>query len=178
MLPDSLKNNTYYLSTPQGKKEWQSYLSKIGSFAQSLDKEFLSQICFEHFDRFNDYFPLFDFEKHKVIRIIKSTKEIYENIRYDDNKELDFWYFQVDNFLKYGERKDYDVLKYAIENKSWSFAPVIIENTLANKIGKRSFGKPLHLIEGTHRVSFIKRLYELKLIESETKHELLYITEE
>jgi len=71
--------------------------------------------------------------------------------------------------------KNYKVLKFAIENGTWSFPPVIIENKLAHQIGKGSFGEPIHLIEGTHRVSFIRRLYELNRIQSDFEHELIMI---
>jgi hypothetical protein len=174
MLPDIFeKESTLY----KEGKEWNEYLIKIGDFSKTVDKEFLSQICFEHFERFNIYFPLFNFEHYKVIRIKKTTREIYETIRYDKNEEINFWCFQVDDYLDRRELENYDNLRYTVENKTWSFAPVIIEHSLANKIGNYDYGKPFHLIEGTHRISFINRLYELELINGDAEHELLCIVE-
>jgi len=174
MLPQILrKENSIY----DGGIEWEKYLLKIGNYADTIDNDFLSQICYEHFDRFNNYFPKFDISIHKIERIKLSTKEIYENIKYYRNEKLDFWYFQIDDYLREGKRRNYKVLKYAIENGTWEFPPVIIEIQIANKIGKGNFGKPIHLIEGTHRISFIKRLFELEKINSDFEHELIMIKE-
>jgi len=83
MLPKILgKKSSIY----DGGIKWKEYLLKIGDYAESIDKDFLSQICFEHFTRFNNYFPKFDISIHKIERVKLSTIEVYENIKYDRNK--------------------------------------------------------------------------------------------
>ncbi|KOY85352.1 hypothetical protein AD998_03550 [bacterium 336/3] len=173
MLPKILKGS---FDIFKSEKKWIKYLKKIGDLAH-IDHDFLSQICCDHFERFNNRFPKFDLKYHKIIRIKKNTREIYDFIRYDRNEIIDFWYFQIDDFLEKGSRADYEIISYIAYNKTWHFPPVVIDAKLAIKIGVGSFGSPIHLIEGTHRVSFLRRLYELNLIKDDAEHELLYITE-
>lgn len=172
MLPIELtKESTIF----KKDNEWKDFLSRIGNYADILDHDFLSQICFEHSERFDSYFPNFDINKNKIIRIKKTAFEIYNEVRYDNNRKIDFWYFQIDEYFKNLNRNDYIVLKYLIENRTWNFPPVIIKSELANKLGNKNFGEPIHLIEGTHRISFLNRLYELKIVKPNSKHVLLEI---
>jgi len=172
MLPVELKRS----GTLYGNNEvWQSYLNSIGDFASSIDHDFLSSICLEHFDRFNSCFPKFDVHKHKIERISLTAKMIYRNVRYGDNKKLDFWYFQVDECLSGSSNLSYPQLQYCMEYKKWSFCPVIIEHDFGIALGGDRLGRPFHLIEGTHRVSFINRLFELDVVSGDSLHELLAI---
>jgi hypothetical protein len=172
MLPPILtKNSTLY----KEDSNWEQFLIKIGEYADLIENDFLSQICFEHSARFNEYFPFFDIHQNKIIRVQKTTQEIYTQIRYDDDKKLDFWYFQIDDYLKLNIRKQYKVLKYVVDNGTWHFPPVIIENKIAKELGNKNYGNLIHLIEGTHRVSFVNRLYELGKIDPDRKHNLLEI---
>ena len=173
MLPNILKYKDG--STFQLGKEWEKYLERIGEYKNLIDVDFISQICFQHFDRFNEYFPLFDLEIHSVARIEMKTKDIYENIRYDNNSKIDFWYFHIDEYLESRKRANCEVLLYAVQNGTWSFPPVVIKNNLARSLGCQEYGKPFHLIEGTHRISYVKRLFELGKIEADIKHKLLLI---
>jgi hypothetical protein len=62
-----------------------------------------------------------------------------------------------------------------VDNGTWHFPPVIIENKIAKELGNKNYGNLIHLIEGTHRVSFVNRLYELGKIDPDRKHNLLEI---
>ncbi len=177
MLPEALRNTNENRHC-KSDSNWENYLLKIGSYASTIDHQFLSQICYEHYDRFNDYFPKFDLKKNRIERIQLSTAEIYENVRYDFNDELDYWYFMIDDYFdkqKLDIFQKYKVLNYVIKNKTWSFPPVVIKNEIARTLGNKCYGEPIHLFEGTHRISFIRRLYEREEIEANSKHELFMI---
>lgn len=172
MLPMILKKlDTRY----RDDGEWQQYLNSIGDFANTIDLDFLSSICLEHFDRFNRNFPRFDVHNHKIERVALSADQIYSDVRYDDNKPLDFWYFQVDDYLSGASTLNYPQLKHCIEHKQWTFCPVIVEHGFGCEFGGRRLGSPFHLIEGTHRVSFINRLLELGDIAGDSLHEFITI---
>lgn len=172
MLPSILTRESVMF---RNDLEWKKFLDNIGKYADNIDHDFLSQICYEHSESFNSYFPNFDINHNKVVRINKTTSEIYNEIRYYNNQKINSWYFQIDDYLDNLKRNDYKVLKYIIENGTWSFPPVVIKNELANKLGTQNFGQPMHLIEGTHRISFINRLYELEIVKPNSKHVLLEI---
>ncbi|TGE81328.1 hypothetical protein C7Y70_13045 [Pseudoalteromonas sp. KS88] len=172
MLPSILKMSDTLYSNDSG---WNSYLIKIGDFARTIDRDFLSSVCLEHFDRFNYNFPEFNINNHRLERVSFTAEQIYNEVRYCDNKPLDFWYSQVDDYLKNTSSLAYPELKYCIENKKWSFCPVIIDHIFGCELGGRRLGHPYHLIEGTHRVSFINRLYERNIIDASSIHELIVI---
>lgn len=172
MLPSIFKKpDTRY----RGDSDWESYLIQIGDFSKTIDRDFLSSICLEHFDRFNRYFPKFDINEHRVDRVLFTAGQIYNEVYYDDNKRLDFWYFQADDYLEGTSSLIYPLLEYCMKNKKWSFCPVVIDHAFGCELGGRRLGHPYHLIEGTHRVSFINRLLELNIIDASSTHKLLII---
>ncbi len=51
-----------------------------------------------------------------------------------------------------------------MQTGTWEFPPVIIEAEFAVSLGAHEdVGKPYHLIEGTHRVSYARRMIEVGL---------------
>jgi len=73
MLPSILKGpGTIFRNGP----EWISYLQCIGEYSDSVDHDFLSSICYEHFDRFNSRFPEFDIDSHKIERVTITAEKI------------------------------------------------------------------------------------------------------
>ena len=70
----------------------------------------------------------------------------------------------------------YQILTYCCEKLTWPFPPVITGYDTGIAMGSRvELGRPFHLIEGTHRVNYINRLYEKGLIKPEALHELILI---
>lgn len=171
MLPKELYQESRVY---QGGKEWKNYLSSIGEYA-NLDHEFLSQICYEHYDRFNEYFPRFDIHINRINRIKLTTEEIYNNVKYDRNQEIDFWYSHIDTDISKKWRKPYPILDSILQNGTWQLPPVIIRNELACRLGNMHYGEPFHLIEGTHRVSYLRRWYEKGMVDRYKAHEFLII---
>lgn len=172
MLPRILRGNG---QTFKPGKLWNQYLDSIGELASRLDHDFLSSICYEHFDRFNSMFPKFDLDRHLVIREKFTTKWIYDNVRYDNNQKLDFHSHMIDDYLHGHNKYNYFVLQDCVNNGTWPFCPVIIEHDFGLSLGGKNLGSPLHLIEGTHRVCFINRLYELGMVKENKFHEVLVI---
>jgi hypothetical protein len=115
----------------------------------NLDPDFILQICFEH----------------SAVRVERSLGWVYDNVRYDHNEELDFWYEQFDRFRRTA-RAGYEIFDRMLQSGTWPFPPVIIEAQFAVSLGgPEDIGKPYHLIEGTHRVSYARRMIEIGLAE-------------
>lgn len=177
MLPAILNGNKL---DSYSNDDMKIYFTKIKHFGKMIDPDFLTQICVDHFERFNNYFPHFDIEKCRISRIKLSASIIYNKIRYDDNEKLDFWYIQFDTYNnELDEDEDKCLFNYMITQGTWPIPPVIIDNknSLCNKLGFSNAGKAYHLVEGTHRVSYLNRMFEKKLVNINSEHELIMIAE-
>ncbi len=129
----------------------------------NLDPDFILQICFEHPDLFDELLPAFDPMEHCAVRVERELGWIYDNVRYRNNRELDFWYQQFDEFWE-SNNTDYEIYTHMIETGTWPFPPVIIAAEFAVSLGAlEGVGRPYHLIEGTHRVSYARRMIEAGL---------------
>jgi hypothetical protein len=176
MLPEMLIGVGQVYRGPQDA-DWQSYVARIGDYAQTIDRDFLTQICFEHGVRFDQYFPRFDLAVHTIQRRRVTASEIRDKVRYDENQRVNFWAFQFDHYRQKPQPPKYLVFKHMTTYGTWPFPPVIINNTegFADSLSDQSLGRPWHLIEGTHRVSYLNRMLELNLIATSSEHEILWI---
>ena len=142
-----------------------------------LDPDFLLQICFEHPGRFNDLLPRFDPRRHVARRIRRTAGWVYDNVRYDDNQDLDFWFSHFDSQFSSG-RSDYEIFTQMVEHGEWPFPPVIIDAAFALTLGApESIGRPYHLVEGTHRVSYLRRMLQRGLISREKSLPVIEVTQ-
>jgi hypothetical protein len=141
-----------------------------------LDPDFILQVCFEHPKRFDQSFPGFDADKHAAIRANRSVQWVHDNVRYDNNTQIDFWYTQFDQCLATGKTQS-KVLTHMVTNGNWPFPPVIIEASFAETIGgSKNLGTPYHLVEGTHRVSYMRRMLQRGMVQSEALVEVIELT--
>jgi len=132
----------------------------------NLDPDFILQICFEQPSRFDNLFPGFDARRHMARRTQQTAGWVYDNVRYDDNEDVDFWFDQFDAHLSTGQSNS-EIFDHMIEQGEWPFPPVIVEATFAATLGakkKEDLGEPYHLIEGTHRVSYLRRMIQLGMV--------------
>lgn len=171
MLPGSLYG-------PRKTIDFESPDAFLRSNAQqypNLDPDFILQICFEHPDQLDFLLPGFDPKLHSAIRIKKTLGWLYDNVRYLNNKELTFWYEQFDRFRETSETS-YEIYAYMAKTGTWPFPPVIIETMFAASLGAtEELGNPFHLIEGTHRMSYARRMLELGLVDTSRVVEVIEI---
>ncbi|MCC6656589.1 MAG: hypothetical protein IT512_00225 [Rhodocyclaceae bacterium] len=157
-------------------KEWKEYLSLIGRYEKFVDREFLRQVTYDHFDHFNAHYPWFEIESAKFERICLTATEIYKKIRYFDGQSLDFWYEHFDELRK--RPQQYEIFSAMVTNLTWPFPPIALQVKMTKEVDQPlgALGKPLHLIEGTHRVSYLCRMLELKMIDAASRHEVVIVT--
>lgn len=143
-----------------------------------LDPDFISQICYEHYERFDDLYPGFDVKRHAAIRTRRTAAWIAENVRYTSNEDVrPMWSWHVDVFPGKGTA-NFPILKHILEHLTWPFPPVIIEASLAKKLAaQHEVGTPYELVEGTHRTSYLLHLLILGRVEPTSSHELIEIVE-
>lgn len=130
----------------------------------NLDPDFIVQICFEHSNRFNALLPQFDPIRHAAKRVHRTAGWVYDNVRYDDNEDIDFWAEHFDSQRSSGQ-SSYEIFTHMVGHGDWPFPPVVIETASALSLGAPgNIGTPYHLIEGTHRVSYLRRMIQLKMV--------------
>jgi hypothetical protein len=154
------------------------FLENARSKYPTLTEDFVLQICFEHADRFNQYFPKFSFDEHSVINRKVNAEWIRGNVRYDDNKDLtEFWRDQFNQFYKTKEACHYPIFRHMVKELTWPFPPVIVENRFGIEVlgSPMNLGSPYHLIEGTHRTSYLLTMLENRIINGGSMHDVLEI---
>lgn len=77
-------------------------------------------------------------------------------IRYFRGDILDWWGLQYDNFAS--KNQDYIIFQTMSKTKMFPFPPALLDPKLIRGFDCREFGRPLHLIEGTHRVSILRHM--------------------
>lgn len=134
-----------------------------------LDRDFILEICFEHPDRFDELFPRFDVEKHTVVRVLRTARWINDNVRYDCGEVVDFWCGRFQQLLMRNDHAD-EVFERMQATGTWHFPPVIIEADFAFGLGAPAdVGQPYHLVEGTHRLSYLRSMVQCGLVD-ESRH--------
>lgn len=151
------------------------FLDRNRSAYPFLDPDFILQICYEHPTRFNELLPGFDVNLHNARRIGKTTGWIRENVRYDNSEELDFWFEHFDSLASHANPQ-YEIYVSMIKNGTWPFPPVVISAAVAANLGAPPFiGRPYHLIEGTHRISYLLRMLQKGMISELGVHDLIAV---
>ena len=82
-----------------GHHQSDRFLTQNAERYPHLDPDFILQVCFEHPKHFDQSFPGFDADKHAAIRVKRTVQGVYDNIRYDNNVQIDFWYSQFNQCL-------------------------------------------------------------------------------
>lgn len=140
-----------------------------------LDRDFILQICFEHPDRFDGLFPRFDVDRHSALRITRSAVWIADNVRYDHGETVDFWCDRFHSLLGRGATSD-EVSGPMLRNGMWHFPPVVVESSFALSLGAPDdIGTPYYLIEGTHRLSYLRAMLELEMISPDRELPLIAV---
>lgn len=139
----------------------------------NLDPDFIRQICFEHPDRFDQRFPLFDPTIHLAVRRLRSAGWLYDNVREEDGAEPDSWGIQFDQYLL-DRKTSYFVFNTMVATGAWPFPPVITDAEVARAFGSPyGAGTPYCLIEGYHRVSYMRRMVQLGMLSRDRELEVI-----
>lgn len=169
MLPDDLKGPSLSIDFADPKE----FLDRNLTSYPNLDQDFIVQICYEHPERFNELLPGFDVGQHCARRIRKTAGWIEENVRYENGERVDFWFDHFDELLSNADPQ-YEIFVSMVKKGTWPFPPVVITPEFATEIGGHTyFGEPYHLIEGTHRVSYLIRMLQKTMVTKSSLHELI-----
>lgn len=174
MLPEVL----YGPSLGPEDDESHAFLKAAFAAYPKLNQDFIKQACCEHPERTNHYFPNFNPDEHVVIEREVSPNWINENVRYDHSLELDDERFYGFHFKNYpNERPHFHVYNFMIQHYTWPFPPIFVQRDFAREeLGSHDWlGTPFHLFEGCHRISYLLKMLQMKLIDGESRHTVLEI---
>lgn len=156
-----------------GKEPWEDFRKRLDLPNDYAIEQFYRQVVYDHFDHFNDHYPDFELSDYEIGIECLTAQEANERIRFFGNKEMDKWGQQYDSF----EQRNQGYVIYQKMSKSLTppFPPILIDSSLLVDSGWRVYGRPLHLVEGTHRVSYLRRMLERGIIASESRHQFVVL---
>lgn len=160
-----------YFNSIFDSESWEEYCQRLDITTDSPARYFFHHVIFDHYDSFSSRFPWFNVNSFTFTFEYWSAESIHEKIKYDYGEELEFWYQQVDR-----NDQRLTLLQFMVSNLTWPI-PVVIFDFVGLKIDDK-FKKRLtefHLIEGTHRVSYLKRLLCLGKIDPSSAHKILVL---
>lgn len=178
MLPNDLNGpeESIFNSDTRAVSE---FISNAARRYPDLPRDFVTQICYELPSHFNGYFPEFDIETNKVVVRRVSASWVQAQVRYDSNDSLEAGFYgeHVDAFLKTKVPPLGTFVQEMFTAQTWPFRPVIVGNECGIGVlgSKMPLGKPFHLIEGCHRVSYLLRMLALGHLSPDSEHSLLEV---
>ena len=171
MLPDDLRGPARKIES----EDAEVFIERAVQVYPHLDPDFVSQLCYELPGHLDYVLPDFDPHHCGAFRVTRTAQWVLENLQYFDGRDVfEEWSWHVDLFLIEG-RKGSPLLQSMLENRTWSFPPVVVDARTARELGLNSTGDKYFLTEGTHRVSYLSRLVALGRIEHTQLVELIEV---
>ncbi|MBZ4039101.1 hypothetical protein [Novilysobacter selenitireducens] len=155
------------------KEEWEQYRTRLELPDHEATLEFYRQVVYDHFEHFNEHYPDFVLEAYDFFIEYMTAQEAYEQIKYFLDKPMTDWGTQYDHFKT--RNQDYLIYQRMSKDLTPPFPPVLIHSTLLIDDGWRVYGREIHLIEGTHRVSYLRRMLELGEIAPDSIHKFVVL---
>jgi len=153
-------------------EEWTDYVNRISLSENTPIREFYRQVVYDHYDHFNEHYPEFEIEEYDFSYISLTVSEIKEKVRYLCNQLVDW----SDLYDKYEKMENNDFLfQQMSQNHTPPFPPILMDSSSLIDDGWKVYGRPIHLIEGTHRVSYLLHMAEKGIIDWDSQHDFVFI---
>ena len=158
-----------------GRESWEAYAERL-TISDSPEKRYFYQhVVFDHYGDFTRRFQWFRVKDFDFYFENWTAERIHREIRFDEGRgrELDLWYKHVED--GWGKAGLSSLLHNMEENHTWPLPPVVFEFPKIFSAEGRVKLTPVHLIEGTHRVSYLKKILLNAWIKNESEHRLLVL---
>lgn len=170
MLPDSIKP----IGFDTWKKEtWDQYRDRINLSDDYATNQFYRQVVYDHFEHFNEHYPDFQLEKYSFRPLTMTARLAYDSIRFFESQVMDWWSRQYDVFEEQGH--DYIVFQHMSKMFTFPFPPILLDPKISKGKGRLECGRPLHLIEGTHRVSYLRHMLDRSIVTADSLHQFVLV---
>lgn len=155
------------------REDWSQYRERLNLPEEEAVSEFYRQVVYDHFDHFNEHYPDFKIDEYDIVIRLMSARNANDQIRFFRGEIVDFWETQYDEFEK--TNHEYIIFQTMSKARTFPFPPIIVDPKRLYGIGWRECGRPLHLIEGTHRVSYLRRMLARGLITPDSVHKFVLL---
>lgn len=135
--------------------------------------QFYRQVVYDHFSHFNEHYPDFNLELYGFEILEMTAESAYDSIRQFRGEVVDWWSEQYDHFAEINY--DYIIFQTMSKTGTFPFPPIILDPSLIKNVGWNECGLPYHLIEGTHRVSYLRHILEKKIISPMSLHKFVFL---
>lgn len=154
------------------KEAWPDYCSRLSLSEGRAFNQFFRQVVYDHFDHFNHNYPSWKLGDYRFEILWMTASDAAERIRFFGNREMRDWCWQYDEFER--RNQDYLIFQSMYSDRTPPFPPILIDPT-ALFHDHHLYGTPFHLIEGTHRVSYLIRMLERGHIAPDSLHEFVLV---
>lgn len=165
MLPVEFKPHNY---DSFDREPWPDYVERLALPDDEATLQFFRQVAYDHLDHFNDHYPSFNLADYRIRLEVLTTQEANDQIRFFGNEPMDLWAEQYEHFAK--TNNPYIIYQEMSKNLTPPFPPVLLDSSKLADDDWRVYGHPLHLIEGTHRVGYLRHMLGTGLISPESRH--------
>lgn len=160
------------------RESWDDYSKRFCLSLDSAVGQFFRQVVYDHYEHHNNHYPNFKLDDFEYTLQAFTVKQIKQDLRFFDDEVMNWWHLQFDavHSGEESELQDYTIYREMSQNHTPPFPPIIAENVGIQQTTKRKCGSPLHLIEGTHRTSYLLRMAELGIISQTSKHDFVLLS--
>jgi hypothetical protein len=156
------------------KEDLEAYRERLHLPEDEATLQFYRQVVYDHFKHFNDHYPDLNLGDYRIALKQMSAAEAQDQIRFFNNETMDRWGEQYDEFER--RNQDYIIYREMAKHLTPPFPPVLIDPSRLADHGWRIYGRPLHLIEGTHRVSYLRRMLARGIIPAHSRHDFVLLS--
>jgi hypothetical protein len=156
------------------KEEWEQYRVRLNLPNHEAVLQFYRQVVYDHFEHFNDHYPSFALGNHEVVMREYMAQEATDLIRFFKSEPMDWWAEQYDEYAR--KNQDYIIFQTMSTTLTFPFPPVLIDPRQLKNRGRNECGRPLHLVEGTHRVSYLRHMLAKGIVPPSSKHKFVVLT--
>lgn len=155
------------------KESWDEYRIRLELPSNEAILEFYRQVVYDHFEHFNNYYPDFELYAYNFYIEYLTAQDAYDQIKFFYNNSTSGWEEQYDDFR--ARNQDYLIYQRMSKDLTPPFPPILIQSDLLVDNGWRVYGRQINLIEGTHRVGYLRRMLELGEISPESTHKFVVL---
>jgi hypothetical protein len=170
MLPGELKPKKY---DSWDRESWPNYVTRLQIPNHEPTRQFYRQVVYDHLDHFNYHYPNFLLQDYCVDIEQFTAQQANDQIRSFGNKPMDWWADQYEEFAK--RDQPYLIYQEMSKNHTPPFPPIVFESSRLIDNEWRVYGHPFHLIEGTHRVGYLRHMLSKDIITPQSVHDFVVL---
>jgi hypothetical protein len=149
------------------------YYRRINNFLPNFPQAVLKQWLFDHFQSAINRYAWIEFEQLSFRQEIWNTERIINEIKAWNELAVENW---KSAFFKNPDYQIGPLITFMHQNGTWPVPPIILDNIHGLRMPDHSLIARWELIEGHHRLAYLRALYENTHWKIEKQHSLWITT--